>query len=87
MERWSFLFSAVSSLIVYFLMTTRAVCPNINPTTLCAHVCDVNYAVCYYRPTHPLPTRPVSSLFPGFSSTRPTRAGVGENPGNEVGAV
>ena len=30
-----------------FLMTTRAVCPNINPTMLCAHVCDVNYAVCY----------------------------------------
>ena len=47
MERWGFLFSAVSSPIVYFLMTTRAVCPNINPTMLCAHVCDVNYAVCY----------------------------------------
>ena len=47
MERWGFLFSAVSSPIVYFLMTTRAVCPNINPTMLCAHVCDVNHAVCY----------------------------------------
>ena len=49
MERWGFLFSAVSSPIVYFLTTTRAVCPNINPIMLCAHVCDVNYAVCYYK--------------------------------------
>ena len=31
MERWGFVFSAVSSPIVYFLTTTRAVCPNINP--------------------------------------------------------
>ena len=48
MERWGFLFSAVSSPIVYFLTTTRAVCPNINPIMLCAYVCDVNYAVCYW---------------------------------------
>ena len=47
MERWGFLFSAVSSSIVYFLTTTRAVCPNINPIMLCTHVCDVNYAACY----------------------------------------
>ena len=47
MERWGFLFSVVSSPIVYFLTTTRAVCPNINPIMLCAHVCDVNYAACY----------------------------------------
>ena len=47
MERWGFLFSAVSSPIVYFLTTTRAVCPNINPIMHCAHVCDVNYAACY----------------------------------------
>ena len=47
MERWGFLFSAASTPIVYFLTTTRAVCPNINPIMLCAHVCDVNYAVCY----------------------------------------
>ena len=33
MERWGFLFSVVSSSIVYFLKTTRAVCPNINPRT------------------------------------------------------
>ena len=49
MERWGFLFSAVSSPIVYFLTTTRAVCPNINPIMLCAHVCDVNYAACYCK--------------------------------------
>ena len=47
MERWDFLFSEVSSPIVYFLSTTNAVCPNINPIMLCAHVCDVNYAACY----------------------------------------
>ena len=47
MERWGFLFSALSSPIVYFLTTTRAVCPNINPIMLCAHVCDVNYAMCH----------------------------------------
>ena len=47
MERWVFLFSAVSSSIVYFLTTTRAVYPNINPIMLCVHVCDVNYAACY----------------------------------------
>ena len=47
MERWGFLFSVVSSTIVYFLKTTRAVCPNINPIMLCTHVCDVNYAACY----------------------------------------
>ena len=47
MERWGFLFSAVSSPIVYFLTTTRAVCPNIHPIILCTHVCDVNYAACY----------------------------------------
>ena len=47
MERWGFLFSVVSSPIVYFLKTTRAVCPNINPIMLCTHVCDVNYAACY----------------------------------------
>ena len=47
MERWGFLFSVMSSLIVYFLTTLLAVCPNINQTMLCAHVCDVNYAVCY----------------------------------------
>ena len=34
MERWGFLFSAVSSPIVYFLTTTRAVCPNNNPIML-----------------------------------------------------
>ena len=28
-ERWGFLFSVVSSPIVNFLKTTRAVCPNI----------------------------------------------------------
>ena len=49
MERWGFLFSVVSSPIVYFLKTTRAVCPNINPIMLCTHVCDVNYAACYYQ--------------------------------------
>ena len=48
MERWGFLFSVVGSPIVYFLKTTRAVCPNTNPIMLCAHVCDVNYAACYY---------------------------------------
>ena len=47
MERWDFLFSVVSSPIVYFLKTTRAVCPNINPIMLCTHVCDVNYAAYY----------------------------------------
>ena len=46
-ERWGFLFSVMSSPVVYFLTTLLAVCPNINPTMLCAHVCDVNYAVCY----------------------------------------
>ena len=46
-ERWGFLFSVVSSPIVYFFKTTRAVCPNIKPIMLCAHVCDVNYAACY----------------------------------------
>ena len=35
MERWGFLFSVVSSPIVYFFKTTRAVCPNINPIMLC----------------------------------------------------
>ena len=40
MERWG-LFSVMSSPIVYFLTTLLAVCPNINPTILCAHVCDV----------------------------------------------
>ena len=49
MERWGFLFSVMSSPIVYFLTTLLAVCPNINPTILCAHVCDVNYAACYER--------------------------------------
>ena len=48
MERWGFLFSVVSSPIVYFLKTTRVVCPNINPIMLCTHVCDVSYAACYY---------------------------------------
>ena len=48
MERWGFLFSVVGSPIVYFLKTTRAVCPNINPIMLCTHVCDVNYAACYW---------------------------------------
>ena len=48
MERWGFLFSVISSPIVYFL-TLLAVCPNINPTILCAHACDVNYAACYSR--------------------------------------
>ena len=48
MERWGFLFSVVSSPIVYFLKTTHAVCPNINPIMLCTHVCDVNYAACYW---------------------------------------
>ena len=47
MERWGFLFFVMSSPIVYFLTTLLTVCPNINPTMLCAHVCDVNYAVCY----------------------------------------
>ena len=47
MERWGFLFSVMSSPIVYFLTTLLAVCPNINPTILCAHVYDVNYAACY----------------------------------------
>ena len=32
---------------MYFLTILLAVCPNINPTILCAHVCDVNYAACY----------------------------------------
>ena len=41
MERWGFLLSVVSSPIVYFLKTTRAVCPNVNPIMLCTHVCDV----------------------------------------------
>ena len=47
MERWGILFSVVSSPIAYFLKTTHAVCPNINPIMLCTHVCDVNYAACY----------------------------------------
>ena len=47
MERWGFLLSVVSSPIEYFLKTTRAVCPNINPIMLCTHVCDLNYAACY----------------------------------------
>ena len=47
MERWGFLFSVMSSPIVYFLTILLAVCPNINPTILCAHVCDVYYAACY----------------------------------------
>ena len=34
MERWGFLFSVMSSPIVYFLTTLLAVCPNINPTIL-----------------------------------------------------
>ena len=34
MERWGFLFSVVSSPILNFLKTTRAVCPNINPIML-----------------------------------------------------
>ena len=38
----------MSSPIVYFLTILLAVCPNINPTTLCAHVCDVNHAACYW---------------------------------------
>ena len=46
MERQGFLFSVMSSPIVYFLTILLVVCPNINPTILCAHVCDVNYAVC-----------------------------------------
>ena len=62
MERWGFLFSVVSSPIVYFLKTTRAVCPNINPIMLCTHVCDVNYAVCYLRPGD-VARRCVSGLF------------------------
>ena len=41
METWGFLFSVMSSPIVYFLTILLAVCPNINPTILCAHVCDV----------------------------------------------
>ena len=47
MERWGFLLSVVSSPIVHFLKTARAICPNINPIMLCTHVCDVNYAACY----------------------------------------
>ena len=47
MDRWGFLCSVVSSPIVYFLTTTRAVCPNINLIMLCTHVCDGNYAACY----------------------------------------
>ena len=47
MERWGFLLSVVSSPIVYFLKTTQAVCPNINPIMFCTHICDVNYAACY----------------------------------------
>ena len=44
MERWGFLFSVVSSPIAYFFNDkARAICPNINPIMLCAHVCDVNY--------------------------------------------
>ena len=46
MERQGFLFSVMSSPIVYFLTILLAVCPSINLTILCAHVCDVNYAVC-----------------------------------------
>ena len=46
-EKWGFLFSVMSSPnSVYFLTILLAVCPNINPTILCAHVCDVNYAAC-----------------------------------------
>ena len=33
---------------MYFLKTTRAVCPNINPIMLCTHACDVNYAACSF---------------------------------------
>ena len=33
---------------MYFLKTTRAVCPNINPIMHCEYVCDVDYAACYY---------------------------------------
>ena len=47
MERWCFLLSVVSSPVVYFLKTTRAVSPNINPIMLGTHICDVNYAACY----------------------------------------
>ena len=36
------------SLIVYFLKKTRAVCPNINPMMLCAHIRDVNCAASYF---------------------------------------
>ena len=46
MERWGLLLTVVSSPIVYFLKTTRAVCPNITPIMLCAHVRDLNYAAC-----------------------------------------
>ena len=48
LERWGLLFSVVSSPIVNFLKTTRAVCPNINPIMLCTHVYDVNYAAYYF---------------------------------------
>ena len=67
MERWDFLFSVMSSPIVYFLTILLAVCPNINPTMLCAHVCDVNYAVCYFDEGRAHQMRePPSSLFPRF---------------------
>ena len=49
MERWGFLFSVMNSPIVYFLKTTCAVCQNINLVMLCMHVCDVNYAACYWK--------------------------------------
>ena len=32
---------------MYFLKTTRVVCPKINPMMLCAHIRDVNYAASY----------------------------------------
>ena len=46
---------------MYFLVTTNAVCPNINPIMLCVHVCDVNYVACYYyfQPRKP----PLSQTF------------------------
>ena len=55
MERWGFLFSVVSSPIVFFLKTIRAVCLNINPIMLCTYVCDVNYAACYKMFRFPSP--------------------------------
>ena len=38
MERWGLLLTVASSPIVYFLKTTRAVCPNITPIMLCTFV-------------------------------------------------